>query len=265
MVLSRGYSVREVERALGVPRALVLSFVKAGFITPTRGTRREYRFSFQDLIVIKTAQDLGRAEVPARRMASALKQLRARLPEQQPLAGLRIAATGASVIVRQGEHQWQADSGQYLLDLGSANATAAGGARKRAAARWFEHANQLEEQAPKRAIEAYSQAIAQDRRFAAAHINLGRLLHASGRHVEAEKTYRNALKCGGREPVLRFNLGVLLQDVGRGAEAIVEYEAALALDPNLADCHYNLALLFEANGKSQSALRHLQAYRKLQG
>ena len=41
------------------------------------------------------------------------------------------------------------------------------------------------------------------------------------------------------------------------------YRAALARAPDMADAHYNLALLCEAQGRRQEALRHLNAYRKL--
>ena len=37
-----------------------------------------------------------------------------------------------------------------------------------------------------------------------------------------------------------------------------------ALQDDLADCHYNIALLYEAAGQARAALRHLNAYRRLQ-
>ncbi len=46
-----------------------------------------------------------------------LRSLRERLPEQMPLAGLRIAAVGDEVVVRDGGTPWQADSGQLLFDF----------------------------------------------------------------------------------------------------------------------------------------------------
>jgi tetratricopeptide (TPR) repeat protein len=94
---------------------------------------------------------------------------------------------------------------------------------------------------------------------------LGRLLHESGRHAQAERVYRNAIQVCGDEPLLLFNFGVLLDDRGRKSDAIQAYEAALRIDPALADCHYNLALLYEDVKKPKNAIRHMAQYRRLIG
>jgi tetratricopeptide (TPR) repeat protein len=52
--------------------------------------------------------------------------------------------------------------------------------------------------------------------------------------------------------------------MGRRPAALQAYREALALQDDLADCHYNLALLYEAAGQTRAALRHLNAYRRLQ-
>src|SRR5262245_32062505 len=111
------YTFRDVERLLGLSRPVVQGFVDAGFVAPARGERNELRFSFQDLILLKTAQGLATVNVPPRRIKQALTRLRSELPESVPLSGVRISAVGARVVVQQGATQWQADSGQYLLDL----------------------------------------------------------------------------------------------------------------------------------------------------
>ena len=115
------------------------------------------------------------------------------------------------------------------------------------------------------AIDAYRQAIAADAEFLDARINLGSLLHETGRLEEAELAYREAIAVCGSDPVLLYNLGVLLEDGGRKAEALSAYEQALGADPALADCHYNLALLCEELGRARQAIRHMAAYRKLTG
>src|SRR5690349_10240817 len=89
--------------------------VEAGFVSPARGPRNAWRFSFQDLIVLRTAQALADAKVPARRIARSMKALRQQLPQAMPLSGLSIAAEADRVVVREGARRWQADSGQYLL------------------------------------------------------------------------------------------------------------------------------------------------------
>ena len=44
----RSYSVRDVERVLRLSPDITRNLIKAGFVKPARGARREYRFSFQD-------------------------------------------------------------------------------------------------------------------------------------------------------------------------------------------------------------------------
>jgi DNA-binding transcriptional MerR regulator len=109
------YGVREVERLLRLPRSTIRSLVDAGFVAPARGPRNAWLFSFQDLIVLRTAQALARAKVAPKRITRSMKELRRHLPESMPLSGLSICAEGERVVVREGSRRWQADSGQYLL------------------------------------------------------------------------------------------------------------------------------------------------------
>src|SRR5438876_1172541 len=53
------YGVREVEKLLRLPSSTIRGLVKAGFVSPARGPRNTFRFSFQDLIVLRTAQALA--------------------------------------------------------------------------------------------------------------------------------------------------------------------------------------------------------------
>jgi tetratricopeptide (TPR) repeat protein len=111
------YGVNDVERLLNLSRGTIRRLVARGFVSPARGPRREYRFSFQDLIILRTARALSLANVPARRIGLSLDALRRRLPASVPLAGLSICAVGDQVVVRRGANRWHAESGQYLLEL----------------------------------------------------------------------------------------------------------------------------------------------------
>jgi len=113
----RSYSMRDVQRVLRLSPDTTRNLIKAGFVRPARGARREYRFSFQDLIVLRTARALIDAKVPARRIRRSLESLRRELPESVPLSGLSISAVGDHVVVRDGDSQRQVESGQYLLGL----------------------------------------------------------------------------------------------------------------------------------------------------
>jgi tetratricopeptide (TPR) repeat protein len=274
----RSYSVRDVERFLQLTPAVTRSLIRAGFVHPARGPRREYRFSFQDLIVLRTARALLEARIPRQRIRRSLESLRSKLPEAVPLSGLAISAVGDRVVVRDGAARWQADSGQYLLglDVSLQNgvlhmvehrpvAEPAPAAEPDAVRDWFARALALESSDPDAALRAYRHAVDDEPQHAAAWTNLGRLLHERGKTREADEVYRHALAQVGPDALLLFNQGVLLEDLGRSAAALAAYHGALDEDPELADCHYNLARLYEALGQPQHALRHLGQYRRLLG
>ena len=274
------YSVRDVERVLRLSPAITRGLVRAGFVKPARGPRRAFRFSFQDLIVLRTARALIDACVPVRRIRRSLERLRRELPASMPLSGLAISAVGDRVVVRDGETRWQADSGQYLLGLdvkldhgalrvvehrAPAQLAVVPAPTESPARDWFSEGLALETVDPGSALAAYRRAAHESPRNAAAWINWGRLLHALGRNREAEAVYRQALVLAGADALLLFNRAVLLEDVGKTTAALEAYQAALTADPDLADGHYNLARLYESLGKPQHAIRHLGEYRRLTG
>ena len=266
------YGVREVEKLLRLPRSTIRALVDAGFVSPARGPRKAWRFSFQDLIVLRTAQALVAAKVPAKRITRSVKELRRHLPEAMPLSGLSICAVADRVVVKEGARRWQAESGQYLLafegdpENGSLSVLdPKKPAPKISAQAWFERAAELEETDPQAALEAYDNAIAADPQLVDAHVNRGWLLHESGNLAQAEQAYRAGIDACGEEPLLFYNLGVLLVDMDRKQEAAEAYEAALRVNPGFADCHYNLALLYEALERPRDAIRHMAQYRRLSG
>ena len=266
------YSVRDVERVLQLSPAVTRSLIRAGFVNPERGPRREFRFSFQDLIVLRTARALMQAKISAKRIRRSLESLRRELPEALPLSGIAISALGDRVVVRDGDARWQVDSGQYVLGL---DVTLQDGvlhvvehreepARPAAVSPdWFSQGLALENSDPDAALNAYRQAVAAEPDNAPAWTNWGRLLHESGRTQEAADVYQRARQSAGRDSLLLFNHGVLLEDLGDAAAALQAYQSALEEDPEFADCHYNLARLYESMGKPQHAIRHLGQYRRL--
>lgn len=270
----QSYGVREVEKLLRLPRSTIRAFVDAGFVAPARGPRRAWRFSFQDLIVLRTAQALVAAKVPAKRITRSVRELRRHLPEAMPLSGLSICAVADKVVVKEGARRWHPESGQYLLAFEGdpANGSLSIIARRKekaprepSAQEWVDRAIDLEESDTEAALAAYTRANALDPRLVDAYVNRGWLLHEAGRQEEAEKVYRDGIAACGDAPLLFYNLGVLLADRGRDEDALAAYEAALRLSPAFADCHYNLALLYEALDRPRDAIRHMAQYRRLSG
>jgi tetratricopeptide (TPR) repeat protein len=264
------YGVRDVEKLLRLPRSTIRTLIAAGFVSPTRGPRNAWRFSFQDLIVLRTAQALADAHVPYRRITRSVKELRRHLPESMPLSGLSIGAVADHVVVREGASRWQAESGQYLLafegdpDDGSLSVIErAQPALAPSVEEAFREGVALERKDAGAAMRSYAEVLAAEPAHLDAAINLGRLLHEAGRRTEAERVYRDAMKAGGKDAVLLYNLGVLLEDMGRKMEAVEAYKTALRGDAGLADCHYNLALLHRELGRPKDAIRHMSQYRRL--
>ena len=271
----RSYSMRDVERVLRLSPDTTRNLIKAGFVKPARGARREYRFSFQDLIVLRTARALIDAKIPTRRIRRSLESLRDELPESVPLSGLSISAVGDHVVVRDGDSQRQVDSGQYLLglDISMENGVLRvvehreqappAAAPAALSGDWFEQTLSLEGTDPQAALSAWRRAVDEDGTNTAAWTNLGRLLHEQGLTRQAAEVYRRALAQVGPDALLLYNQGVLLEDLGESSAALAAYQAALGEDPDLADCHYNLARLYESLGEAQHAIRHLGQYRRL--
>ena len=269
-----GYATREVAQALGLSAAQVRSYVRVGLLSPARAPRGHFRFSFPDLVFLRTAKSLLDARIPARRVRRVLARLVQELPDSGRVTELRIQADGARIIVADGSSRWQPESGQRLLDF---DATLAARVAPHPAAddapelrsealgadRWYALAMDLEEREPEGAAEAYERALVLDPGHADAHVNLGRLLHERGDAASAEEHYRFAMAARPADATAAFNLGVALQDLARDREALAAYERAIALDPDDADAHFNAAAVSERLGDSAAALRHWTGYRRL--
>jgi tetratricopeptide (TPR) repeat protein len=272
----KGYTSPDVAKLLGLTVAQVRRFARDGFLTPGRGAHGALQFSFQDLVILRTAKALVAARIPTRRIRRTLRRLRHELPRGRSLAELRIVAEGDRIVVSDGDTAWNPESGQLHLDFAVAELAmrAAPMARRTAAAArraegdldaddWYELGLELEAVDPAEARDAYRRALELDAHHADAHVNLGRLLHEQGLVTEAARHYRLALREAPEHATAAFNLGIALEDLDQPADAIEAYRAALSADPGLADAHYNVGRLYDRVGKRAAALRHLGAYRRL--
>src|SRR5205809_7822317 len=189
----KGYSSRDVARVLGLTVAQVRGFARDGFLTPGRGPGGGLQFSFQDLVILRTAKALVAARIPTRRIRRALKKLRQQLPRGRSLAELRIVAEGDRIVVSDGYTAWNPESGQFNLDFAVSDlATRAAPIARRTAqaARaaesdldgedWYELGLELEAVEPGEARDAYRRALELDAHHADAHVNRGRLLAQQG-------------------------------------------------------------------------------------
>ena len=274
------FSTHEVAKIIGLPDSKIRSCARAALLSPARGPSGRLRWSFQDLLLLKTTRGLLEARVPPRRIRQMVASLRRQLPGDQALSSVSVYADGRRVVAWDGTARWQPDSGQFLFSFDApsvatdqpapsppatpapARATAPVSAT-RTAAEWFDLACELEPASPDEARHAYEQALALDAGLADAHINLGRLLHAGGEAARAEMHYRAAIQHAPADAIAHFNLAGLLEETGRASDAIASYQQALAADPAFADAHYNLGLLLDTLGRRPAAMTHLRAARRL--
>ncbi len=224
------YGVREVEKLLRLPRSTIRALIEAGFVSPARGPRRIWLFSFQDLIVLRTAQALAAAKVPQRRITRSMKELRRQLPAAMPLSGLSICAVSDRVVVREGASRWQAESGQYLLAFEGDPADGS--------------LSVIERPAPSSRDSGGTGGVG------GPHALQVEGAHTTRSSVGGALTPRTPLS-SGRD---WFDRGVALEQADREA-ALDAYERAVAADPTLIDAYINLGLLLH------EAERHARAER----
>jgi len=266
------YTTRDVADMLGLSVTQVLSFVRDDLVEPGRGARGSYRFSFQDLVLLRTAGEMAQAKIPIAKVRRALKTLKNTLPQGKTLTAVRVTAHGDQIVVRDQDQVWEPESGQTQLDFSVSDLAGkvsslskARAAEARAGDRgdlsafdWYNLGVDMEATAPDEAPDAYRRALQLDDSLVDAMINLGRLLQERGEYDEAESLYRQAMKAQPENPLASFNLGTLLEDSGRAHDAIEAYKQAAEA---LADAHFNLARLYEAMGQRVAALRHFQLFK----
>jgi tetratricopeptide (TPR) repeat protein len=284
------YDTKDLERLFGLPASAVRALARAGNIQPVRRSGRLH-YSFHDLVVLRTASALRAAKISSQRINKTLQELRSALPEGSALNKISLTALGNRIAIREGQTLRESESGQYALALeiveekgklhvisrqdaalllendsdgdgdgDTGNEFSTGVSISRSADEHYARALAIEDGNPQAAQKAYELCLKADPDYLEARINLGRLLHLSGRLRDAERVYRVGAKT---DPFIAFNLAVVLEDLEREPEAIIAYREALALDPQFADAHFNLARLYERAKDPKASLRHLLAYRRM--
>ena len=192
------YTLRGIEEMLGISRSIITRLIGAGFVSPSRGPRNEYRFNFRDVVLLRTAYSLQAANISPRKVIASLRRLKATLPKELPLTGLRITAVGDRVAVREGSCHWEADSGQLVMDFEITPLRGSVSVLER----------------PQASVASIG-AEDPDELFA-----LGVGLEERD-HEAAEAAYRRAIQVAPSRPDAYLNLGAMLCEVGRCEEAVV--------------------------------------------
>jgi tetratricopeptide (TPR) repeat protein len=260
------YTTDDVLRILHFSAATFRACLRAASY-PSPRTRRQPRFSFQDLLIFRTANGLLEAGIPVSRVRKVLASLKRQLPDEQALSHVKIYADGRRVVVWDATGQWQPDSGQFLLNFEAeevkrpAKIRTLTGPRQASPAQltaqqWYERALELEQDSPEEACRAYEQAVKIDPTLVEAHLNLGLLYHIGDQLDQAEASYRRAIQHGPDEALGYFNLAGVLTRKGDRHGAIAAYTTAIQRQPDLTEAHEQLALLYDAEGNTTMAFRH---------
>lgn len=259
-----GYTARDAAQLFGLPEAAVQSWIREGIVGAQPGdSAAAPELSFRDLAALQAVKALVDSGAPLSQVRAELIRIRGRSAGGAlPASRRRARGTNQLSLPFLSESTGQAPIAE-IVELPRAANEPLAVAAPATADQWLSRAQVLETRDPAAAIDAYRRSLRLRPDCSEAWINLGRLFAESNEPTSAEACFRSALELDPDEPTAYYNLGVLAQDAGHPAEAVALYRKSLHLDPDLAEAHYNLATLFDQSGDSQSAIRHINEYRKL--
>jgi tetratricopeptide (TPR) repeat protein len=261
------YSRNDVLRILQIGPRQLQGWERAGLIP------QQQTYTFQDLGQLRTLRALREEDVPAASIRDSILAMKAVAGMANPLLEACVVRTGSRLAFRHRGAMVDPIRRQLLFDFdrpeGFERPSVVSDpiplrAQGRGIQDRFLAAVQAEEAGEKqRAIDLYEEILAIEPRYAAACINLG-TVHFHLRHFDrAEEFYRQATEIDPGYVLAYFDLGNVLDELERPDESIAAYRKAISLSPRYADAHYNLALAYERKAMHRPALRHWQAYVKL--
>jgi tetratricopeptide (TPR) repeat protein len=263
------YSRIDLLRILHITPRQLANWERNGLVTSAEA------YSFSDLLEIKKVRDLCAMSVRPAVIRQSLDAMRKQASGvEKPLLEASASSTAKHrVAFRHQGRLLEPIAGQFLMDFSEREKVVTStpvprsepSPRESEVTAWFARGIAMEEDPSTQpdAIAAYHQVLEIQPAHAAAHINLGTLYYNRQDFTLAEKHYRKAIEADPRYSLAYFDLGNVLDETGRVQEAIQTYKTALQLAPTYADAHYNLALAYEKVREPRKALKHWQAYVKL--
>ncbi len=261
------FSRQDVIRILQISSRQLQGWEKAGLISP-----RE-TYTFQDLGQIRTLRALREEDVPAASIRHSIAAMQAVAGLSNPLQEASLVRAGSRLAFRVDGAMVDPIRRQLMFDferiesqqaVSSAVCLRRTDRTSRSVQELFLSAVQAEEAGEKhRAIALYEEMLRLDPDYAPGYINLGTIHFHLRQFVRAEELYRTATVKDPGYVLAFFDLGNVLDELERPDESIAAYQRAVELAPRYADAHYNLALAFERKGERRAALRHWQAYARL--
>ena len=263
------YSRADLLRILHITPRQLANWERNGLVTSAQS------YTFADLLEIKKVRDLCAMSVRPNVIRQSLDAMRKQAAGvEKPLLEAGAWTTKKHrVAFRHDGKLLEPIAGQFLMDFSEREKVVTSTPvvrpeptpRDNEVATWFARGIALEEDTSTQteAIAAYHRVLDLDPTHAAANINLGTLYYNRQDFGLAERHYRKAIEADARYALAYFDLGNVLDETGRVHEAVQTYKVAIQLAPTYADAHYNLALAYEKMREPRKALKHWQAYVKL--
>jgi tetratricopeptide (TPR) repeat protein len=258
------FSTRAAARILAVPPERIRYWVKRQFINPSTLRGRNFRFAFNDLILMRLAKELLPTRCHLEPIQRCFERVRNLIGPSRPVHSLKLENLDGRIVMRDGAACFEVESGQLVFDF---EKRAKGKVEERfGAARArerFEEARRLAEEDPLKALTIYSDLISREPVNFDAHMRLAALLEHEGDLKGALRHFLGAAAIVPASSEVHFKLGLLYRKTGENDAAIRSLNRAIECDPTMVEAHRNLAEVFDSMGRKRDAIKHLSAIHRL--
>jgi tetratricopeptide (TPR) repeat protein len=228
---ANAYTADELARLSKLPERVVGELAMFGLIEARGG-----RYGFRDLAAARQVAGLLAAGTALSAITRSLNEIRKWLPDAR-LSNLRLFPESSDRVLVEQIHGRTDKRGQFVLDV---EAPADDADALFAQAQGAEEANDLAT-----AERLYRRLMKLDPADPAAPFNLGNVLRACGRNLEAETAYRAAVKADPDFAEAWYNLADVLDDQRRTGDAVDCLKRALEADPAYTDAMFNMGLFLQ--------------------
>jgi tetratricopeptide (TPR) repeat protein len=243
---AKTYTAAQLASLAKLPPPVVDQLTMFGLIEARGGL-----YGFRDLAAARQVASLFAAGTALSTITKSLSEIRKWLPDVQ-LSNLKLFPESSDRLMVE-QMQGRTDSrGQFMLDV---DAPADDAEATFVTAQAAEEAGDLIT-----AERLYTRVMKLDPAEPTAAFNLGNVLRAGRRNLEAEAAYGAAVKADPSFAAAWYNLADMLDDQRRTAEAINCLRRALDADPAYLDAMFNLGLMLQRLERHAEAAQWWRRY-----
>lgn len=272
------YTTRQVSKLTKLSDNQIRNIVNRGLLSPSRGGRSEYLFSFQDIAFLRGIEGLQSEHVSMRKIISALLVAKRKFDAPQAVAKTNFNRVGDRVLIKDQECLWDPITDRLELDFERAHeaehenvvdlwmkdfriepSNNLWNEHELDSDDWYNLGIEWERLDLEEAELAYRKALKLNAGNTDAYVNLGRLTQQSGNLEGALLLYRKALDVEPTNELAHYNIGTIHDELNQIEDAMTHYSHALGL----ADANYNLSQLHADLGDEVRARRFMVAFERL--